>query len=312
MQASAPLRPFVTSSITVRSRSNGRLILSSRPCLLPPLCPPVRSPPVAAPPYLSRRAHSPLRDVAVLMAYPGSSSTPASLAELHDAPDFDALVDPDGYLSVVGFGSLLSERSARSTFPDLKNFRVAVLRGFRRVFAHVAPIFFERGIANEETGEVSSLSVEPCEGEFLIVTVFEIKSEEVPAFIERENEFRFLAVVPEGLDGIPFTSPAVVCARYSDEEYFQIRCKGNKDIFFQHYGRYNIQKIWRDDILPCRIYLRHCVLAARNLGEAAYENFLDHTFISDRKTSIRQYLTSTGSGIMEEEPPKSLRYRYGG
>ncbi|URD88859.1 hypothetical protein MUK42_27310 [Musa troglodytarum] len=307
-----PLRHFVTSSITVRSRSNGRLILSSRPCLLRPQRSPVRSPPVAAPPYLCRRAHSPLRDVAVLMAYPGSSSTPGSLTELNDAPDFDALVGPDGYLSVVGFGSLLSERSARSTFPDLKNFRVAVLRGFRRVFAHVAPIFFERGIANEETGEVSSLSVEPCEGEFLVVTVFEIKREEVPAFIERENEFRFLAVVPEGLDGIPFTSPAVACARYSDEEYFQIRCKGNKDIFFQHYGRYNIQKIWRDDILPCRIYLRHCVLAAKNLGEAAYENFLDHTFISDRKTSIRRYLTSTGSGIMEEEPPKSLRYRYGG
>ncbi|KAJ8465670.1 hypothetical protein OPV22_028222 [Ensete ventricosum] len=312
MQAFAPLRPFVTSSTAVRSRSNGPVVLSSRPCLLPPHCSPVRPPPVAAPPYICRLAHSPLRDVRVPMAYPGSSSTPGSLTELHDAPDFDALVDPDGYLSVVGFGSLLSERSARSTFPHLNNFRVAVLRGFRRVFAHVAPIFFERGIANEETGEVSSLSVEPCEGEFLIVTVFEIKREEVPAFIERENEFRFLAVVPEDLDGIPFIRPAVVCARYSDEEYFQIRCKGNKDIFFQHYGRYNIQKIWRDDILPCRIYLRHCVLAAKNLGEAAYENFLDHTFISDRKTSIRLYLMSTGSGIMEEEPPKSLRYRYGG
>lgn len=34
-------------------------------------------------------------------------------------------------------------------------------------------------------------------------------------------------------------------------------CAGNKDIYFQHYGRYNIKKIWRDDILPCRVYLRH-------------------------------------------------------
>lgn len=31
--------------------------------------------------------------------------------------------------------------------------------------------------------EVSSLSVEPCEGEFLIVTVFEIKSEEVSSIL---------------------------------------------------------------------------------------------------------------------------------
>ncbi|GLT56119.1 hypothetical protein SLA2020_291900 [Shorea laevis] len=42
--------------------------------------------------------------------------------------------------------------------------RVARLNGFRRVFAHVASIFFEREIANPETKEISSLSVEPCEG----------------------------------------------------------------------------------------------------------------------------------------------------
>ncbi|KAG0489780.1 hypothetical protein HPP92_006643 [Vanilla planifolia] len=177
--------------------------------------------------------------------------------ELRDAADFESILTPEGRLSVCGFGSLLSERSARSTFPDLKNFRVAVLRGFRRVFAHVAPIFFERGIAKEETKEVSSLSVEPCEGESLLITVFEITGSEVPSFIERENEFRFLAVVPEALDGARYNNSAVVCARYSDEEYFQIRCKGNVNIFFQNYGRYNINKIWRDDILPCRVYLRH-------------------------------------------------------
>ncbi|XP_042426682.1 uncharacterized protein LOC122014511 [Zingiber officinale] len=276
---------------------------------LPPS--PIRSPP-AATLSLRRPGASLRRDFSSLMASPAPSLAPGSPFELNDKSDFDSIITPDGFLSVLGFGSLLSERSARSTFPDLKNFRIAVLRGFRRVFAHVAPIFFERGIANEATGEVSSLSVEPCEGEFLIVTVFEIKKEGVPAFIERENEFRFLAVYPEYLDGISFTNPAVVCARYSDEEYFHIRCKGNKGTFFNQYGRYNIQKIWRDDILPCRIYLRHCVLAAKNLGELAYDNFLDHTFISDRKTSIREYLNSTGSGIMEEEPPEVLKYRYGG
>lgn len=97
--------------------------------------------------------------------------------------DFETIVSPDGLISICGFGSLLSgtynqvtflitivvfmfsnflsfgrpiflcepERSARSTFPDLINFRVAKLNGFRRVFAHAAPIFFERGIAKPET-----------------------------------------------------------------------------------------------------------------------------------------------------------------
>jgi hypothetical protein len=46
---------------------------------------------------------------------------------------------------------LTAERSARSAFLELEGFRVAALRGFRRVFAHVARIFFERGIALEAT-----------------------------------------------------------------------------------------------------------------------------------------------------------------
>ncbi|XP_062108666.1 uncharacterized protein LOC133819421 isoform X2 [Humulus lupulus] len=179
------------------------------------------------------------------------------LRELNEESDFESIVAPDGRISICGFGSLLSERSARSTFPDLINFRVARLNGFRRVFAHAAPIFFERGIAKPETKEISSLSVEPCEGETLIVTVFEISKSDIPAFLERELEFRFLAVLPETLDEKPFDKLAVLCARYSDEEFLRIRCKGSKDIYFQQYGRYGIDKIWQDDILPCRAYLRH-------------------------------------------------------
>ncbi|GAB2294315.1 hypothetical protein Dimus_028525 [Dionaea muscipula] len=239
-------------------------------------------------------------------------SSPSPAIQLDDESDFHKLVSPDGFISICGFGSLLSERSARSTFPDLIDFRVARLNGFRRVFAHAAPIFFERGIARPETMEISSLSVEPCEGEVLLVTVFRIQKTEIPSFMKRELEFRFLAIFPETLDGKPFTNPAVLCARYSDEEFFNVRCKGSEEVYYQLYGRYNIDKIWRDDILPCRVYLRHCVLAAKNLGDAVCNNFLDHTYLGDRKTTIREYLATTGSGIMDEEPPNALKARYGG
>ncbi|KAI4311137.1 hypothetical protein MLD38_036057 [Melastoma candidum] len=259
------------------------------------------------------------RDFLVLRcgASPISMSTPddhpaGRNTELQDQSDFDNLVSPDGLISICGFGSLLSEKSARSTFPDLVNFRVARLDDFRRVFAHVAPIFFERGIAKPETMEISSLSVEPCVDETLLVAVFEIGKAEVPAFIQRELEFRFLAVIPKTLTGDPFENPAVLCAQYSDEEFFNVRCKGSKETYFQYYGRYNIDKIWRDDVLPCRVYLRHCVLAAKNLGDAVYNNFLDHTYLANRKTTIRRYLETSGAGIMEEEPPESLKTRYAG
>ncbi|KAL0433967.1 UNVERIFIED_CONTAM: hypothetical protein Slati_2731000 [Sesamum latifolium] len=315
----------VTVTVTVSSASTptllphfpflpraSRLFFShvSFTCPRPLISPP---PPLAAPQSRRRRTSVMSIGDSLQQPTPLPPLPPDTLPfELKDDSDFDRIVSPDGLVSICGFGSLLSERSARSTFPDLINFRLAKLNGFRRVFAHAAPIFFERGIAKPETKEISSLSVEPCESETLVVTTFEIPRSEIPSFIEREHEFRFLAVIPETFNGLLYTTPSVLCARYSDEEYFLNRCKGSKEIFFQRYGRHGIDKIWVDDILPCRVYLRHCVLAAKNLSDTAYNNFLDHTFLGDRKTTIRDYLATTGSGIMEEEPPQELKYRYGG
>jgi hypothetical protein len=41
--------------------------------------------------------------------------------------------------------------------PDLRNFRKAKVLHYRRFFGHVAPVFFERGIARPET-KVSMIS----------------------------------------------------------------------------------------------------------------------------------------------------------
>ncbi|KAJ1395326.1 hypothetical protein SESBI_33479 [Sesbania bispinosa] len=239
---------------------------------------------------------------------------PPHLNELEALPFLhrDGDGDGDAYISICGYGSLLSEKSARATFPHLINFRIARLTGFRRLFTVVGGFFFTHGIANAKTEEIAALSAEPCEGETIIVTVFDIKKTEIPAFIEREREYRFLAVVPESLDGKPFTNPAVLCASSTDEEFLKFKCSEGREIYFKQYGEYMIHKIWRDDVLPCRVYLRHCVLAAKNLGGEAYNNFLDHTFLADRKTTIRQYFEKVGTSIMEEEPPESLKTRYGG
>lgn len=67
----------------------------------------------------------------------------------------------------------------------------------------------------------------------------------------------------------------------------------------------------RDDVLPCRVYLRHCVLAAQRLGPAAFESFLDGTYLADRATTVRQHLAANPE-IMQELPPPSLVGRYSG
>lgn len=69
-----------------------------------------------------------------------------------------------------------------------------------------------RGIANPATKEMSSLSVEPAaESADLVVSLFEIEKtpEAVAAWIEREHEFRFIAVQPYALDGTPEAQLAV-------------------------------------------------------------------------------------------------------
>ena len=131
--------------------------------------------------------------------------------------NFRELWRPEGeegeaVVGVVGYGSLLSERSALSTFDSVENFRLgicerergeerrrskpaydrpaddAIVRGYRRVFKHVAPIFLERGIAIRETMEMASLSVEEgCDEDAIVVSLFDMKASEVPAFISREE-----------------------------------------------------------------------------------------------------------------------------
>ena len=70
------------------------------------------------------------------------------------------------------------------------------MKGYRRIFAHTASIFFQRGIARPETTEISSLSCEPCQSQEIVVSLFDIpvNVESVHAFIEREHEFKLVAV----------------------------------------------------------------------------------------------------------------------
>ena len=74
------------------------------------------------------------------------------------------------HTTILGFGSLLSERSARSTFPSLTSFRLACLVDndqlrYKRVFSHPSAFFFKTGIARPDTVELSSLSCDVYENE---------------------------------------------------------------------------------------------------------------------------------------------------
>ena len=165
--------------------------------------------------------------------------------------------------------------------------------------------------------------MEPCHDDpnfELIVTLFEIDVGRDPgaiaAFIQREHEFRF--VVVEATDYTTYNNYcedsnagklAVICARNTDENYKKTRCPPAE--WDRRYGKHGLQSIWTTDILPCRVYLRHCALAAKKLGPVAEANFLDATVLSDGCTTIREWLEQNPE-IMDELPPESLIGRYSG
>eukprot|EP00164_Ancoracysta_twista_P010133 GFYU01015201.1.p1 GENE.GFYU01015201.1~~GFYU01015201.1.p1 ORF type:complete len:245 (+),score=12.64 GFYU01015201.1:36-770(+) len=231
------------------------------------------------------------------------------------------LHDGDGWNTIIGFGSLLSKRSAMSSFPSLRNFRCVWISGFRRIMAHTAPIFFERGIAKLETKEISSMCTEPTSPDEppskLLVTAFDIPNSEMPAFYEREKEFEYVKIEYHEAGETAVSGVGTMCSKGTDDDYRARHCQlsiaGSTSCtcVLCQLRTYNVDKIWRDDILPCRVYLRHCVLAAKHLSAEVHDNFLDSTFLGDRRTTIRQHLLNDPS-IMDELPPESLKYRYDG
>jgi hypothetical protein len=173
----------------------------------------------------------------------------------------------DNNITILGFGSLLSEKSSRTTFPTLKNFRLGKVIDHRRVFCHPASIFFQRNIAKLETLEMSSLSVEYEEGCSMVCSVFEVPNEGlssggpgdnnfVPSqkFLEREEEFEITKVRYEELETNSSSNKeikeGVICRRSTDEAYI---ARWGQERFQKNYLDYGIKTIWgwNEGIRPC-------------------------------------------------------------
>lgn len=220
------------------------------------------------------------------------------------SPSSDDSVSVIDDITILGFGSLLSIKSALLTFPTLKNFRLGRVPNHRRVFGHPAAIFFERDIAIIETLEMSSLSCEYDEGHSFVCSVFEVRnigfsatsnnggndkqltaSNWIPsrAFLEREEEFE-IALVPyeelsitnngssensiitcAGETSAGSVKMGVICRRSTDDAYIALWGQEHFDNKFLKHG---VKTIWNwpgdSGLKPCPVYLRHCVLASYN------------------------------------------------
>eukprot|EP00439_Symbiodinium_sp_Y106_P077212 s741_g16.t1 len=192
-------------------------------------------------------------------------------------------------VTIVGFGSLLSKRSALLTTPSIQGYQYVRVKGYQRQFAHPAPIFFERNQVAQK-GEIPKDEWEPL--------------------AKREEEFEFIEAAFEPLeDGAPSLGPNVglMCTRSTDEKLQQAS-------IWERYEKslkpaYGEVKVWSwgpdSGIRPCPVYCRHCVLATQKEGVPDYvaKSFLDETFLVDGKTTLRSYLAEN-LHVMKSEPPE--------
>ncbi|WP_299204256.1 gamma-glutamylcyclotransferase [uncultured Amphritea sp.] len=208
-------------------------------------------------------------------------------------------------ISVVGYGSLLSESSARQTVPGLENFRLVRVPGYRRIFNKVGIVFLSRHGADPDSLQLASCSTQAMAGCEIICSQFECSPEEFVELYEREHRFRWIEVETTPLDGAQLsnsnkpsdTSPDTpslgrMCTGYDDIEYRLNKCVTPQE-YELRVGRYYSGPIWRDDILPFPRYLAFCLQAVASQGSVVLDNFLDSSFLADGKTTIRTYLAQT-------------------
>lgn len=188
---------------------------------------------------------------------------------------------------MVGYGSLLSEQSARETVPNLENFRLVEVPGYRRIFNKVGVVFFSRHDVPRDSLEIASCSTEEAPESAMICSQFEVSEQDFLSLYEREHRFRWIEV--ETIDMHGNASRGRMCSGWNDLDYRLNRCVTESE-YHRRVGQYYQGSLWRDDILPFSPYLVFCLQAADEAGAEVLGNFMDTTFLADGLTSIRQYL----------------------
>lgn len=199
-------------------------------------------------------------------------------------------------IKIFGLGTLVLLESALQTCPNLENFQLARTHGAMRVFGKVNLRAAYRGEVNWETMEVASCFMEPSDDSHVIGVTFDIPEDEWPAMRRREIDYRCREITYENMDGSEEGRALTFFGFRSDHEFLANKSRSDRDILHERRLGYE-GDVYRHDVFPADSYLDKCFRAYRSAGEEAYHNFLDHSFLGDRETTLRQYLLEKGEDI---------------
>ena len=206
-------------------------------------------------------------------------------------------------IQVVGYGTLLSEASARRTAPSVARFRVVRVPGYLKVFNKVSPAWRARYDGKDPLA-IAVLAARERAGASFLGTAFEVDEQDFLALFEREHHYRWVEVACNEDDGSATTGR--MCAEWTDADYRLNRCVTEAE-YERRIGRHYDGVLWRDDVLPSPPYLEACLEAARTLGREVYEDFGRTTFLADGRTTIRAWLANGGAAAASEAPGREPR-----
>lgn len=199
-------------------------------------------------------------------------------------------------VTIFGYGSLMDASSCKRTMPNSKNYRKAMLRGYKRVFSLVSISGIRKGAM---LPYVAALAIRKAsKSDYVLGSAFEIPREELSAYLEREARYRADLVTCEYLPCVSDvastnTFQALTVIEQSNEEYLEKLVATGKS-YQQEVGQYYAgNAVWgRNDILPMYDYLNLCLRSARETDPQVEENMLHHTLLADGSTNLITYIKS--------------------
>ena len=201
----------------------------------------------------------------------------------------------------IGYASLVNESSARSSVPNLSEFNIGILRGYRRIFGKVSPQCVIRGTADWKTNEVSASFIHPDNNApDMYVCHFKVPDQFWPVIRDRELDYRETVEDVKILKTGEIKRGHVYVGYDSHEDLINERGHAIYDHWHDYVKKYKGEN-YRRDILPSRHYLRLCLSAYLSLGKEYIDNFIETSFLSDRTTPLSSHLKALDWNPYDEE-----------
>lgn len=192
-----------------------------------------------------------------------------------------------GRLTILAYGTMMNPESARKTCPSADNFRLVDVRGFRRIFKVIHVRAIKDGDLNASEMEIAAAAAQKHGAYNLRCVAFDISMNDLKSLWKRRREYKYSEAKYEDIE-TGLTGTGLICEESEDWEV-RSRAFPLQDDYNEFIGNIYSGKIWRDDILPSRAYVRECLQAASEWGESTVKNFMEASVLCDNKTVLKKY-----------------------